>query len=486
MSRSAFVKNTMDAIQVQIDPPADQPNGPVGGGYSFQSLEWIPLQRSSSNQSTYSSRSSTYSASIDFSRLHSSTPVTAASFGTRVWYNEMKGILKQMYSNIKSHQIATPACTLIESNSNHGGGRVSAVFKRSIGNIMFKGTQDLVLSSNQVNKTSPIPSSPVSTVSTQQPRGSFSRRASISSAHSSISSSFAHYQTLGTHLQNTELPTVYISNSPYYKEGMVVRKHLLERTNQKAKHRDWKDCFMVIDRSQLRMYKLNGYNKRHRIRTSLIMNRLSDAASQISESSSSESNYVGGGDWMSHAQMMGSIDLRHTLANMLPSGYSPQRQHVFALQQSNGAVHLFQSGSAEQVQEWVSTCNYWAARESKEPLTGGVSSMEYGWGSCLTGGVYDLHGWQPPAVPAISSMLEEASQLEALMKHAKSLGAELDRHRELKSIMECHFYGHKSAAKAMSNWEKKSHYLLHEIIKYQNYCDSIEKSLLFQSKVMSY
>ncbi|KAG0850382.1 hypothetical protein G6F16_014036 [Rhizopus arrhizus] len=39
--------------------------------------------------------------------------------------------------------------------------------------------------------------------------------------------------------------------------------------------------------------------------------------------------------------------------------------------------------------------------------------------------------------------------------------------------------------RAMANWESKSHYLLHEIIKYQNYCDSIEKSLALQDKVMS-
>ncbi|OAD05329.1 hypothetical protein MUCCIDRAFT_123725, partial [Mucor lusitanicus CBS 277.49] len=133
---------------------------------------------------------------------------------------------------------------------------------------------------------------------------------------------------------------------------MVVRKHLLEKTAQKAKHRDWKDCFMVIERSQLRMYKLDN---------------------------SSTAEVVGGGDWMANAQLMGAIDLKHTLANALPSGYSRQRQHAFALQQSNGAVYLFQVGSEEQVHEWVSTCNYWAARESKEPLAGGVSSMEYGW-----------------------------------------------------------------------------------------------------------
>lgn len=50
---------------------------------------------------------------------------------------------------------------------------------------------------------------------------------------------------------------------------------------------------------------------------------------------------------------------------------------------SNGGLYFFQAGTAELVEEWVSTCNYWAARMSKEPLPGGVSNMEYGWGRCL-------------------------------------------------------------------------------------------------------
>lgn len=29
----------------------------------------------------------------------------------------------------------------------------------------------------------------------------------------------------------------------------------------------------------------------------------------------------------------------------------------------------------------------------------------------------------------------------------------------------------------ITNWETRAHYLLHEIIKYQNYCDALEKSL---------
>jgi len=31
--------------------------------------------------------------------------------------------------------------------------------------------------------------------------------------------------------------------------------------------------------------------------------------------------------------------------------------------------------------------------------------------------------------------------------------------------------------RAFANWESKSKYMLHEIIKYQNYCDSLEKSI---------
>jgi PH/SEC7 domain-containing protein len=46
---------------------------------------------------------------------------------------------------------------------------------------------------------------------------------------------------------------------------------------------------------------------------------------------------------------------------------------------ANGGAYFFQAGTEELVNEWVSTCSYWAARTSKEPLAGGVSNMEYGW-----------------------------------------------------------------------------------------------------------
>lgn len=137
--------------------------------------------------------------------------------------------------------------------------------------------------------------------------------------------------------------------------------------------------------------------------------------------------------------------------------------------------------------EWVSTCNYWAARLSKEPLAGGVSNMEYGWnrvmdiaesrpsasgdptpardpdpsdtmsmrsgrsgrsrmskkdpfslrsnGSPFSDRVY-INEWKPPMPSTVPSTHEEETQLEALHKHAAALKQELDEHNHLRVPMQ--------------------------------------------------
>lgn len=382
---------------------------------SAESLDWVPFERTLSQSSDYS----TYPQSID-----SSLPrkISAYTIGSKTWQSDIKDVLKQMYNGIRQTQLTNPSSppTSIRQSNN----RLSNAFRRSLGSVNWK----------EVCKNDETDS-----IAT----------ASIITAPSSVAS-------------QTELPSY---TAPYYKEGVVTRKHLLEKTNQKAKHRDWKDCYMVIERSQLRMYKLNSSR------------RLSDTQSIASNSSS--------GSGMNNAQLMGAFDLKHTLATVLPSGYSRQRQHTFTLQQSNGAVYVFQASSAEQVEEWVSTCNYWAARESKEPLAGGVSSLDYGWGASL----YDytktamVHDWLAPTCPTISSMLNETEQLQVLRKHVQELTVQLDQHRDLKSDMVRHFTGSKYGSKALANWDAKAHYLLHETIKYQNYCNSIEHSLTLQASM---
>jgi len=200
------------------------------------------------------------------------------------------------------------------------------------------------------------------------------------------------------------------------------------------------------------------------------------------ENGSGSSNVVGGGNWLSNATPVGTVQLSHSLAHALPSpGYSRQRPHCMVLTLSNGGVYFFQAGTEELVNEWVSTCNYWAARTSKEPLAGGVSNMEYGWNRVLD----PVHGrslsdsesmrddaasvrssrsnrskfgwregaatvraanspwsdrifindWKPPMHPTVASVHDEETQLEALKKHVKAMKRDLQRHNELREPM---------------------------------------------------
>lgn len=184
---------------------------------------------------------------------------------------------------------------------------------------------------------------------------------------------------------------------------------------------------------------------------------------------------------------MGTVQLSHSLAHSLPPpGYNRQRPHCFVLTLASGGVYFFQAGTQELVSEWVSTCNYWAARQSKEPLAGGVSNMEFGWNRIIDeetnngadtqitysrddvtyndsdtlsvrsgrsklskkDGPFTLrstvspyadrmfiHEWKAPISSGISSMHDEESQLDALQKHVDSLKLDFKQHTDLKLPM---------------------------------------------------
>jgi len=127
-----------------------------------------------------------------------------------------------------------------------------------------------------------------------------------------------------------------------------------------------------------------------------------------------------------------------------------------------GETSFFQAGTEDLVAEWVLTCNYWAARTSRQPLQGGVSNMEYGWSrvdqdddhdrsSVLSGRSnlsrlktyrtlpasekWHINDWKPPPAATMPSPLDEESQLEALQSYVKSLRHELDQHKALEDGM---------------------------------------------------
>lgn len=292
-----------------------------------------------------------------------------------------------------------------------------------------------------------------------------------------------------------------LAGAPWAKEGILKHKHHLEAMDKKAKDRNWIESFAVIEKGWLRLFSFNMNAKSLR---------------QKAKSQRALGGVVGGGNWMDSAEDLGKFLLRQTVASALPPpGYSKTRPHVWALSLPNGAVHLFQVGTPEIVKEFVTTANYWSARLSKEPLVGGVSNIEYGWSESiinialaqpenrppstagnarpslqssirssldqgsirpkLPGDRVLISDWTPPPQSMVASVLLEVDQLRALTTYVKNIEEELQKHNELRGAMLLAFSTrHPNSAKAMANWERKSSYLLREIVKFRTYIDCLQ------------
>ncbi|KAI1817677.1 hypothetical protein GGS20DRAFT_582178 [Poronia punctata] len=318
----------------------------------------------------------------------------------------------------------------------------------------------------------------------------------------------------GTQLLEDE--SLELLGPPWVKEGMVTHKHHLDGADKKAKDRNWVEVFAVVQKGTLSLFSFSTKSMRQKARTGR-----KHAAGAV----------VGGGNWQENATSFGTFSLRHTLASALPPpGYSRTRPNVWALSLPSGAVHLFQVGTPEISKEFVLTVNYWSARLSTHPLVGGISNIEYGWsdavinnalimpvdepsmpqrpGSAAAGRTsthshsrqgsrqsslrssFDVGGstrvklpgdrihiaeWSPPSQSLRPSQFSETEQLEALIAYVKSVDGEFQQHNQLRSPMLLAFTprGH-NAAKAMANWERKSSYLLREIVKFRTYVDSLQ------------
>ncbi|KAK4497099.1 hypothetical protein PRZ48_011549 [Zasmidium cellare] len=317
-----------------------------------------------------------------------------------------------------------------------------------------------------------------------------------------------------------------LQGAPWAKEGMVKHKHHMETTDRKAKDRNWTECFAVISKGKLTLFDFNKTSKSQSMGRKGPFNKPGKAASVAAKQ-------VGGGDWMENAEQLDTFILRQTIASTLPNpGYSKARPHVWALSLPSGAVHLFHVGTPEIAVEFMTTANYWSARLSKEPLAGGVSNIEYGWsdqiinpalldrsesfqhppssmqsrnmghtqsmstdrrtslhssirgsfdagfgGSIrakLPGDKTTIHEWQPPSQSMMASQLMEVDQLKQLTTYVQTQEEELERHNELKHAIELAYSPrHPNFNKSMANWQRKSDYLLREIVKFRTYIDSL-------------
>lgn len=302
-----------------------------------------------------------------------------------------------------------------------------------------------------------------------------------------------------------------LAGAPWAKEGILKHKCHLEGVDKRSKDRNWNDCFAVIERGWMRLFSFSSTAKSLRTKAK----------------TQKPGGVVGGGNWQDNAEEVWKFMLRHAIASALPPpGYSKTRPYVWALSLPTGAVHLFSVGTPDIVKEFVSTANFWSARLSKEPMVGGVSNMEYGWSDNVVnralvnsessksmGGAsgsrpstqlsmrssIDHNGigrpkmpgdrtyineWNPPQQSMFASQLLEVDQLRALQAYVNSVEEELQRHNELRGAMQLAYSPkHVNAGKAMNNWEKKSSYLLREIVKFRTYIDTLQNAQVTKERI---
>lgn len=321
--------------------------------------------------------------------------------------------------------------------------------------------------------------------------------------------------------------TLELAGAPWAKEGILKHKHHLDSVEKRSKGRNWVESFAVIEKGWMRLFSFSMNAKSLRQKT---------------KNQKAPGGVVGGGNWADSAEALGKFMLRHTIASALPPpGYSKNRPHVWALSLPTGAVHLFQVGTPEIVKEFVTTANYWSARLSKEPLVGGISNIEYGWSDAvinsallplenvassaglpgrrpslqssirssidqgnfrprLPGDKILISDWTPPQQTMVASVLLEVDQLKALTIYVKNIEDELQKHNELRSAMLLAVsrlppaevpmltvmqftLRHPNSTKAMVNWERKSSYLLHEIVKFRTYIDCLQAAQAQKEKI---
>ncbi|KIY53114.1 hypothetical protein FISHEDRAFT_34005 [Fistulina hepatica ATCC 64428] len=557
MSRGQFVRNTIEAIRMQLSPsspPAMSTQSSAGASTSdinddVGSTKHDSRKRTQRSDSITSWNSISTSAHTNPNGSILSMPRVVESkppqkvYG-RAWESEMESLLKEMYNAIKNQQILQPLntsnlmATRPSTSSLSPGGNMMARNRSTrspndrFNNLRrgsIRGLQSIIVqsgaspySSNSSidGRVSPSPSFATSTneaffgssSSFLQPTLGFASNLShtiIREAQEDDDRSLHSVASTSTNISITD-EELALLGAPWAKEGMLCRKQYWESTGKRAKNKAWLDVFVVIQKGELSMFTFG-------------------------ESGEGQGGVVGGGNWLSNARPVGTVQLAHALANALPPpGYNRSRPHCMVLTLSNGCVYFFQAGTEELVNEWVSTCNYWAARTSKEPLAGGVSNMEYGWNRVVeepcgqdelhspshSDGQFDaisitsgrsnrskfshwregaatlraspspwvgerlyINDWKPPMPPTVSSTHDEETQLEALRKHAAHMKTEIKQHNDLREPMTALYQPRSSnASKALSNWERKSQYLLTEIVKYDSYIDSLQAAMALRLK----
>ncbi|MBW0521118.1 hypothetical protein O181_060833 [Austropuccinia psidii MF-1] len=375
--------------------------------YSDLDLNYIlqSYKNSNSNHPNLSPTSTTPQSTINLNKLTKSFKIK--------FEKELENLLKDIYLAIKSQPIFQSSS---ESNSlstlNYATTPSHLSTRRgqnSIGNLdwgtsykraSLRGLLSPASELSAPRNKSPTPSGSTSLSISSVPSGPFGPSSNCGSSQtlstltspsvgfvSNLSQSIIREQEEVVDTHSSDETTIReqelaLLGAPWAKEGILQRKQYWESKRKRHKDKSWAEVFVVIQKGSLKMFQFGQNTTNIGPSSWSLVSSNSDDLVKDNEKSNGKSG-IGGGNWLPNAQLVGEMNLSHALSSVLVSGYSKDRPYVFVLTLSNGASYFYQAGTEELVNEWVSTCNYWAARLSKEPLIGGVSNMEYGWNQLL-------------------------------------------------------------------------------------------------------
>lgn len=337
--------------------------------------------------------------------------------------------------------------------------------------------------------------------------------------------------------QILEDESLELAGAPWVKEGMVIHKHHLDGVDKKAKDRNWNEVFAVIQKGTLSIFSFapNKSMGRAKGRTARQAENVKNGGvvggGNWQDSATNLGTFSLRQTLASALPPPGYSKTRpHVWALSLPTGAvhlfqagTPEINKEFVITANYWAArlstHPLMGGISNVEYGWSDAIINNALVSAINETTGAVAagtagrqrsnsrpgssaavgrgslhsrtssfrsaaSLDFGSssgprvgsrGDKLPGDRITVADWTPPTQSMRPSNSAEKEQLETLKTYVRGIEEDLQQHNALRSPMLLAFTPRgTNAAKAMANWEKKSAYLLREIVKFRTYVDCLQ------------
>lgn len=327
-----------------------------------------------------------------------------------------------------------------------------------------------------------------------------------------------------------------LAGPPWVKEGMVIHKHHLDGVDKKAKDRNWTEVFAVVQKGQMSLFSFSAnksMRQKHRSRNPAKANapvgggnwqdnatnmgtfnlRQTLASALPSPGYSRSRPHV----WALslptgavHLFQVGTPEIIKefvTTANYWSARLSTHplvggisnieygwgenivnNSLVLAINESNGTSANNTGGKDSRPESSIGRrSSFQSGRASIRSASidlGARAFTSATGGGKLPGDRVHIATWAPPTQSMRPSNAREEEQLATLAAYVKNIEEDLQAHNQMRSPMLLAFTPRGSNAnKAMTNWERKSAYLLREIVKYNTYVDCLQQAMTRRGEV---